>query len=91
MPKMGRKRKANDALESANDTNKDLEVTNGTVIANNGNMVTTMPTGAAGQAPVTAAKTTAATVMATPGSALSSDPLKAKVTILNETCMKPYE
>ena len=78
---MGRKRKA-DAIDSSNDANKDSEVTNGAVMSNNENMVSAMQSNTtnntAGQQPVTAAKTPAAMVVATPGSNLISDP-KTKV------------
>ena len=79
---MGRKRKA-DAIDSSNDTGKDSEVTNGTVMSNNQNMVSGMQTSTAtttagGQHQVTAAKTAAAIVVATPGSAINSDQ-KSKV------------
>ena len=80
---MGRKRRANDAIDPGNDTNKDSEVSNGTAMTGNDNMVATTQIStsstATGQQPVTAAKTSVATVVATPGSALSSDHPKAKV------------
>ena len=74
---MGRKRKA-DAIDSANDSNKDSEITNGTSVANNDNLLSSMQTTASGQQPVTAAKTSAAIVVATPGSNLAADQ-KSKV------------
>ena len=74
---MGRKRKA-DAIDSANDSNKDSEITNGTSVASNDNLLSSMQTTASGQQPVTAAKTSAAIVVATPGSNLAADQ-KSKV------------
>ena len=71
---MGRKRKA-DAIDSVNDTGKDSEITNGTGATNNDAMLSSM---ASGQQPVTAAKTSAAIVVATPGSNLATDQ-KSKV------------
>ena len=74
---MGRKRKA-DAIDSTNESNKDSEITNGTSVTNNDNLLSSMQTAAAGQQPVTAAKTSAAIVVATPGSNLNTDQ-KSKV------------
>lgn len=74
---MGRKRKA-DAIDSTNESNKESEITNGTSVTNNDNLLSSMQTAAAGQQPVTAAKTSAAIVVATPGSNLSTDQ-KSKV------------
>ena len=71
---MGRKRKA-DAIDSVNDTGKDSEITNGTGATNNDTMLSSM---ASGQQPVTAAKTSAAIVVATPGSNIATDQ-KSKV------------
>ena len=76
---MGRKRKA-DAIDSANDSNKDSEITNGTSVASNDNLLSSMQTTASGQQPVTAAKTSAAIVVATPGSNVAADQ-KSKVNI----------
>jgi len=78
---MGRKRKA-DAIDSSNDTGKDSEVTNGTAMSNNQNMQTSSTTTTTGgQHQVTAAKTPAAMVVATPGSAVNSDPKSKVITI----------
>ena len=80
---MGRKRKA-DAIDASSETGKNTEVTNGTATTNNSTMATTMQTNItapAGQPPVTAAKTSAAIVVATPGSNLSLDHQKTKVHI----------
>ena len=74
---MGRKRKA-DAIDSTNESNKESEITNGTSVTNNDNLLSSMQTTAAGQQPVTAAKTSAAIVVATPGSNLNTDQ-KSKV------------
>ena len=81
---MGRKRKA-DAIDASSETGKNTEVTNGTATTNNSTMATTMQaniTAPAGQPPVTAAKTSAAIVVATPGSNLSLDNQKTKVHIV---------
>ena len=79
---MGRKRRA-DAIDTGNDSNKESEVSNGTAMTGNENMIATTQIStastAAGQQPVTAAKTSVATVVATPGSAVSTDHPKAKV------------
>ena len=77
---MGRKRKA-DAIDSVNDGNKDSEITNGTSIVNNDNLLSSMQTSTSGQQPVTAAKTSAAIVVATPGSNVANDQ-KSKVNII---------
>ena len=80
---MGRKRKA-DAIDASSETGKNTEVTNGTATTNNSTMATTMQTNITapvGQPPVTAAKTSAAIVVATPGSNLSLDNQKTKVHI----------
>ena len=74
---MGRKRKA-DAIDSVNDGNKDSEITNGTSIVNNDNLISSMQTSTSGHQPVTAAKTSAAIVVATPGSNVANDQ-KSKV------------
>ena len=76
----GRKRRADG---SSNDTGKDSEATNGTAMSNNQNSVSGMQTSnanttAGGQHQVTAAKTSVAMVVATPGSAFNSEP-KSKV------------
>ena len=80
---MGRKRKA-DAIEAGSEAGKNTEVTNGTAPTNNSTMATTMQTNITapvGQPPVTAAKTSAAIVVATPGSNLNMDNQKTKVHI----------
>jgi hypothetical protein len=73
----GRKRRADG---SSNDTGKDSEATNGTAMSNSvsGMQASTGNTTAGGQHQVTAAKTSVAMVVATPGSAFNSEP-KSKV------------
>lgn len=86
---MGRKRKA-DAIDASSETGKNTEVTNGNATTNNSTMVTTMQTNItapAGQPPVTAAKTSAAIVVATPGSNVSLDHQKTKVDIHIYLCV----
>ena len=80
---MGRKRRA-DAIETNNVATKDATVPVSTALTNNENMSATSQTNATAvvagnQQPVTAAKTSVASVVATPGSALSADHPKAKV------------
>ena len=86
---MGRKRKA-DAIEAGSEAGKNTEVTNGTAPTNNSTMATTMQTNITapvGQPPVTAAKTSAAIVVATPGSNLNMDNQKTKVHIHLYLCI----
>ena len=85
---MGRKRRA-DALD--NDTNKESEVPNGTSITSNDSMDTTTQINTTstitGKQPVTAAKTSAAIVVATPGSVPSSEQ-KSKVFKVSNSMLK---
>ena len=90
---MGRKRKV-DAIDGSSETVKNTEVTNGTATTNNSTIATTMQTNItapAGQPPVTAAKTSAAIVVATPGSNLSMDHQKTKVHIHIFLCVSSVD
>ena len=80
---MGRKRRA-DAIETNSVATKDATLPVSTPLTNNENSSATSQINAnsvvaGNQQPVTAAKTSVASVVATPGSALSSDHPKAKV------------
>ena len=79
---MGRKRRA-DAIETNNVATKDATLPVSTPLTNNEISATSQTNAtsvvAGNQQPVTAAKTSVASVVATPGSALNSDHPKAKV------------